>query len=156
MKYQIEHNGTEVKLWVQSETYGKTIQECMDDIAALGLKYDEKELQDLLKTAVDEVVVDEPVRRIVDRVISNIHDLNEAFYAFWGQSDETINEILAHKGAIEITNIFTSHYESGVAFNKILEDRGISSPRAVLTKPRELTVNEQGYLVVVPIPPPLN
>lgn len=44
MKYQIEHDGTEVKLWFQSETIGKTLQECLDEIAALGLKYDQEEV----------------------------------------------------------------------------------------------------------------
>jgi hypothetical protein len=44
MKYQIEHDGTEVKLWFQSETIGKTLQECLDEIAALELKYKEEDV----------------------------------------------------------------------------------------------------------------
>lgn len=48
MKYQIEHDGTEVKMWFQSETIGKTLQECLDEIAALGLKYDQKEVDKLI------------------------------------------------------------------------------------------------------------
>jgi hypothetical protein len=47
MKYQIEHDGIEVKLWFQSETIGKTLQECIDEATALGLKYDEEELERL-------------------------------------------------------------------------------------------------------------
>lgn len=44
MKYQIEHNGQEVLLWFQSETIGKTLQECMEEIEALGLKYKEEDV----------------------------------------------------------------------------------------------------------------
>jgi hypothetical protein len=44
MKYQIEHDGVEVKLWFQSETIGKTLQEVMDEIQALGLKYKEEDV----------------------------------------------------------------------------------------------------------------
>lgn len=55
MKYQIEHDGIEVKLWFQSETIGKTLQECLDEIATLGLKYDQEQLQALLS------VIEEPI-----------------------------------------------------------------------------------------------
>ena len=48
MKYQLEHDGTEVKLWFQSETIGKTLQECIDEAIALGLSYKEEEIQSLL------------------------------------------------------------------------------------------------------------
>lgn len=48
MKYQIEHDGIEVKLWFQSETIGKTLQECLNEIAALGLSYKEEEVQTLI------------------------------------------------------------------------------------------------------------
>jgi hypothetical protein len=49
MKYQIEHDGTEVKLWFQSETIGKTLQECLEQVTTLGLKYNEKEVEELIK-----------------------------------------------------------------------------------------------------------
>ena len=35
-------------MWFQSETIGKTLQECLDEIAALGLKYDQKEVDKLI------------------------------------------------------------------------------------------------------------
>lgn len=44
MKYQIEHDGTKVNLWFQSETIGRTLQECLDEIDALGLQYKEEEV----------------------------------------------------------------------------------------------------------------
>lgn len=47
MKYQIEHDGVEVKSWFQSETIGKTLQECLDEIAILGLKYNEEEVENI-------------------------------------------------------------------------------------------------------------
>lgn len=48
--------------------------------------------------------------------------------------------------------IFTAHYTYGVMMNQLLEDRGIDSPRAVLVKPREITMDENGKLVLVPLP----
>lgn len=47
MRYQIEHDGIEVKLWFQS-SIGKTLQECLEQVAALKLKYDEKEVEALI------------------------------------------------------------------------------------------------------------
>jgi hypothetical protein len=44
MKYQIEHDGTKVNLWFQSETIGKTLQECLDEIDALGLQYNKDDV----------------------------------------------------------------------------------------------------------------
>ena len=49
--------------------------------------------------------------------------------------------------------IFGAHNANGAAFNKLLEDRGISSPRVILTAPRELEVVD-GHLQVVPLPQP--
>lgn len=48
MKYYIEHDGTKVKLWFQSETVGKTLQECLDEIVALNLKYNQEEVDKLV------------------------------------------------------------------------------------------------------------
>ena len=98
--------------------------------------------------------INEPIIRVENRIKACVHDLNESFNNFWNQSDEAINEILVFKGVEEITKIFEAHYQHGTAFNKILEDRGISEPRAVLVKPRDLTVNGQGNLELVPLPEP--
>ena len=47
MRYQLIHDGIEVKSWFLSGTVGKSLQECEEEIAALGLTYDEEELEKL-------------------------------------------------------------------------------------------------------------
>jgi hypothetical protein len=47
MRYQVIHNGTKVHSLFLSETYGKTLQECKEEIAALNLEYDEEEMEQL-------------------------------------------------------------------------------------------------------------
>ena len=44
--------------------------------------------------------------------------------------------------------IFNAHNTNGVALNRLLEDRGISSPRVILTAPRELEVVDGNFMVV--------
>lgn len=97
--------------------------------------------------------IDAPIRRIENRVKACIHDLNESFNNFWKLPDDQINEILAFHGVQEITKIFTAHFEYGIAFNKLLEERGVATPRAILEKPRELEMID-GVLKVVPLPEP--
>jgi hypothetical protein len=47
MRYQVIHNQTEVVSWFLSESIGKSLQECEEEIAALGLTYDKEELEQL-------------------------------------------------------------------------------------------------------------
>ena len=95
--------------------------------------------------------IDAPIKRIEKRVASSINDLNESFQSFWSLPDEEINEILEHHGIAETQAIFGAHNANGTFFNQLLESRGVVSPRAILTAPRELEV-VNGNLRVVPIP----
>ena len=97
--------------------------------------------------------IDAPIQRIEKRIAACINDLNESFRTFWNLPDEQINEILKYHGIEETRAIFGAHNDNGAAFNKLLEDRGIASPRAILTAPRELEVVD-GHLQVVPLPQP--
>jgi hypothetical protein len=99
------------------------------------------------------VRINKPIDRIAKRTIANIHDLNESFQAFWNLPDDQINEILNHHGIEATQAIFGVHNVNGAAFNKLLEDRGISTPRVILTAPRELQIVD-GNLQVVPLPEP--
>lgn len=99
--------------------------------------------------------IDAPIKRIEKRVASSINDLNESFQSFWSLPDEEINEILEHHGIEGIQIIFGAHNANGTFFNQLLESRNISSPRAILTVPRELEV-VNGNFKVVPIPEPIN
>jgi hypothetical protein len=47
MRYQVIHDGTKVHSLFLSETVGKSLQECEEEIAALGLTYDKEELEQL-------------------------------------------------------------------------------------------------------------
>ena len=94
--------------------------------------------------------IEAPIQRIENRTRANIDDLNQSFKFFWSLSDEEINEILAFHGAAEISSIFAAHHNYGVAFNQLLEDRGIASPRSSTVAPRELIIID-GSLVVEPI-----
>lgn len=97
--------------------------------------------------------IDAPIKRIENRTRANINDLNESFQIFWNLPDEQINEILEYHGVEGTQAIFGAHNSNGTAFNKLLEDRGISFPRVILTPPRELEEID-GNLGVVPLPEP--
>jgi hypothetical protein len=97
--------------------------------------------------------IDAPIQRIEKRIAACINDLNESFRAFWNLPDEQINEILEYYGVEATQAIFGVHNVNGAAFNKLLEDRGISTPRVILTAPRELQIVD-GNLQVVPLPEP--
>lgn len=97
--------------------------------------------------------IDAPIQRIQKRIVACVNDLNESFRAFWNLPDEQINEILEYHGVEATQAIFGAHNFNGAAFNKLLEDRGISTPRVILTPPRELEVVD-GNLQVVPLPEP--
>lgn len=47
MRYQVIHDGTKVHSLFLSETVGKTLRECEEEIAALNLEYDEEEMEQL-------------------------------------------------------------------------------------------------------------
>jgi hypothetical protein len=47
MKYQVIHDGIKVHSLFLSESIGKSLQECEEEIAALGLTYDKEELEQL-------------------------------------------------------------------------------------------------------------
>lgn len=95
--------------------------------------------------------IDAPLSLLENNIRSAINNLNESFTNFWKLPDDQIEEILNYHGPVEMNNIFTAHYTYGVAMNTLLEDRGIDSPRAVLVKPREITMDENGKLRLVPI-----
>lgn len=95
--------------------------------------------------------VNSPLTILENNIKSAIHNLNESFNNFWNLSDEEINEIFSYHGIEGITGIFDSHLEHSNALNKILLDRGISEPRAITTKPRDITTVD-GVLKLVPLP----
>jgi hypothetical protein len=98
--------------------------------------------------------IDAPIKRIEKRIAACINDLDESFRTFWSLPDDQINEILEYHGIAGTQMIFGAHNANGVYFNQLLESRGVSSPRAILTTPRELQVVD-GNLRVVPLPDPV-
>jgi hypothetical protein len=98
--------------------------------------------------------IDAPIKRIEKRIAACINDLDESFRTFWSLPNDQINEILEYHGIAGTQMIFGAHNANGTHFNQLLESRGVSSPRAILTTPRELQVVD-GNLRVVPLPDPV-
>lgn len=96
--------------------------------------------------------IDAPLKHLENWTRNCIFSLNASFNAFWSLSDAEIEEIMNAKGIVELQEIFEAHFKYANGFNQLLEDRGISFPRAVTVKPREITVDENGVISLVPLP----
>ena len=94
--------------------------------------------------------IERPLTLIENKIRACIYDLNESHRKFWSLPDDQLLELLNHFGPVRIGQIFTLHSANATAFNALLESRGVSSPRAIAVRGREIIVNEQGLFELVP------
>lgn len=99
--------------------------------------------------------INTPLTLLENNVRSSIHNLNESFTVFWSLPDDQLEEVLNHKGYIEMERIFTAHNTYALSLNSLLEDRGIAYPRAITEKPRNIYMDEEGKLRLAPLPIPV-
>lgn len=96
--------------------------------------------------------IDAPLVLVENCVKTAIANLNDSFNQFWSLPDDQIEEIMNNKGIEELQKIFEAHFRYANAFNSLLADRGITTPRAITAKPRDIEVNiETGYISLIPL-----
>ena len=98
--------------------------------------------------------IDAPLILVENCVKTAIHNLNHSFSKFWNLPDDQIEEIMNSQGIEKLQSIFEAHFRYANEFNTLLENRGIDQPRAITTKPREITVDGNGIITLVPLPQP--
>lgn len=81
-----------------------------------------------------------------------IHNLNASFNAFWSLQDDQIEEILNYFGPLRVQEVFGAHFEHALGFNKLLDSREVAGVRAITVKPREIAMDENGVMSLVPLP----
>jgi hypothetical protein len=98
--------------------------------------------------------IDAPLVLVENCVKTAIHNLNDSFSKFWNLPDDQIEEIMNSQGIEKLQSIFEAHFRYANEFNTLLENRGIDQPRAITSKPREITVDQNGIISLVPLPTP--
>lgn len=98
--------------------------------------------------------IDAPLVLVENCIKTAIVNLNDSFNQFWGLPDDQIEEIMNSKGIEELQKIFEAHFRYANEFNKLLQDRGIDNPRAIIVKPREISVDSNGVISLIPLPNP--
>lgn len=98
--------------------------------------------------------IEAPLLLVENCTKTAIHNLNDSFNAFWSLPDDQIEEILNYFGPLKVQEVFGAHFEHAVGFNKLLDSRGVGGnwTRAITVKPREITMDENGVMSLVPLP----
>lgn len=116
--------------------------------------------------------IDAPLVLVENYVKGAIHAFNQSMDVFWNLPDEELLEVLNHQGPLAVLGsetwdvmtgqvteppvkgIFPAHAEYAGYLNLLLEERGISEPRAVIGMRKQITLNPQGLFEIVPAPEP--
>lgn len=98
--------------------------------------------------------IDAPLILVENSIKAAIQNLNASYNFLWSLPDDQIEEIMNYKGIFELQRIFEAHFKYANGFNELLQDRGISEPRAITIKPRDFSINEDGVISLVPLTEP--
>lgn len=98
--------------------------------------------------------IEAPLLLVENCTKTAIHNLNDSFNSFWSLPDDQIEEILNYFGPLKVQEVFGAHFEHAAGFNKLLDSRGVDGIRATTVKPREITMDENGVMALVPLPVP--